>query len=392
MTERIRVLRVIARANVGGPAVQVRSLTAGLDPTRFESRLLVGAVGEDETDYLSLVDSDLPLTRIRGLGRDPSPTADVRALMAIRRHVSEFRPHIVHTHTAKAGVLGRIAAITRRRRPATVHTFHGHVLRGYFSPWTTRLIVTVERTLARVTTRLVAEGERVRDELLAAGIGRPDQYVVVPPGIALPGPPTRAQARRMLGLPVGGTVVAFVARLTTIKRPDRFGEVALALAARRSDTMFLVAGEGELLGDLRLRLAPLGGRVAFVGFRPDVEVVYAAADVVLLTSDNEGMPYSLVEAALAGCPVVATDVGSVSEVVVDRETGYITRPEAAELVGALEQVLADPSGAEQMGRSAAERARRVFGAERLIADAEALYTDLYRGGDRSGAPEGDPRS
>jgi len=344
--------------------------------------MLVGEVGPDETDYLALVAADLPLVRIRGFGRDPSPTADARALFEIRRQMADFRPHIVHTHTAKAGVLGRLAAMTCRPRPATVHTFHGHVLQGYFSPRATRLIVGAEAALARATTRLVAEGVHVRDDLLAAGIGRADQFVVVAPGISLPEMPSRESARRSLDLHPDQPVVAFVARLTPIKRPDRFAEVAIAIAARHPDARFLVAGEGELLRELRGQLAPLEGRVVFVGFRPDVETVYAAADTVVLTSDNEGMPYSLVEAALAGRPVVATNVGSVREVVIDGETGFVTEPAVGPLVGALDRVLADPDTAMAMGRAAAERAQRLFGADRLVADAEALYTDLYGDGGR----------
>lgn len=388
MTERIRVLRVIARANVGGPAVQVTTLAVGLDPTRFESRLLVGDVGTGETDYLNLVAASLPVVRIRGLGRDPSPVSDARAMVEIRRQIADFRPHVVHTHTAKAGVLGRLAAMTCRPRPATVHTFHGHVLNGYFSPTTTRLIVGVERALARTTSCLVAEGVHVRDELLAAGIGRSDQFVVVAPGVAMPEVPSREVARRLFALDGDAPVVAFVARLTEIKRPDRFADVAIALAARRPDVRFLVAGDGALLGDLRERLAPLQDRVAFVGFRSDVEAVYAAADTVVLTSDNEGMPYSLVEAALASRPVVATNVGSVREVVIDGQTGFVTAPAVGPLVDALDRVLADPDQAMAMGRAAAERARRVFGADRLVADAEALYADLYGGGGRDVARGG----
>ncbi len=182
---RIRVLRVIARMNVGGPALQVTALADGLDPERFEQRLLVGNVGEGEADYLDLRAPHVEATRVRGLGRSPDPTGDARALAALVREMREFRPHIVHTHTAKAGVLGRSAAVLARV-PIRVHTFHGHLLHGYFSPRVTSAVTAVERAFADMTTRLVAVGRQVRDELLAAGIGRPDQYVVVPPGVALP--------------------------------------------------------------------------------------------------------------------------------------------------------------------------------------------------------------
>ncbi|MDT7539995.1 MAG: hypothetical protein QOI82_3580, partial [Actinomycetota bacterium] len=177
-SRRVRVLRVIARMNVGGPALQVTALTLELDPARFEHRLLTGSVGPDEADYVELRAPGLPLTRVAGLGRSPRPLDDLRALRALIRHMRDFRPDIVHTHTAKAGVLGRVAARIARV-PATVHTFHGHLLHGYFSTAVTRLVILTERALARRTDRLVAVGAQVRDELLAAGIGTPAQYAVV---------------------------------------------------------------------------------------------------------------------------------------------------------------------------------------------------------------------
>ncbi|MEJ7583480.1 MAG: glycosyltransferase, partial [Acidimicrobiales bacterium] len=196
--ERLRVLRVIARMNVGGPARQVAVLSRHLDPTRFEQRLLVGSVGAGEADDLQLRDVDLPHRRVAGLGRAPNGLDDVRALATLVREVRRFRPHIVHTHTAKAGVLGRVAALAARAPgsgPALVHTFHGHLLHGYFPARITTAVIAAERLLARRTDRLVAVGARVRDELLAAGIGRPDRWAVLPPGIELRAVPDRAAAR-----------------------------------------------------------------------------------------------------------------------------------------------------------------------------------------------------
>jgi glycosyltransferase involved in cell wall biosynthesis len=361
--------------NVGGPALQVTALTRGLGPPRFESRLLVGSVETGEADYLELRAPDLPFVKVHGLGRAPSPVDDVAALRQIVREIRAFRPHIVHTHTAKAGVLGRMAA-QACRVPATVHTFHGHLLHGYFSPRVRRAVVQTERTLARRTTRLVAVGAQVRDDLIAAGIGTVAQFTVVPPGVELPRPVPAEGARRLLGLPVGPPVVSFVARLTEVKRPDRFADVALELARRIPDVAFAVCGEGKLLGDLRHHLAPLGDQVHFLGWRPDVENVYAASDVVVLTSDNEGMPVSLIEAATVGTPAVTTDVGSAREVVIDGRTGYVTSRAVADIAGAVERLLGDPATRESMGRAAVEHARAHFGADRLVGDTARLYEGL----------------
>jgi glycosyltransferase involved in cell wall biosynthesis len=370
--DRLRVLRIISRMNVGGPALQVTGLVESMDASRFEHRLLTGSVGPGEADYISLRAPDLPHTVVHGLGRSPRAMADAQALRELVEHIRKFRPHIVHTHTAKAGVLGRVAALGCRV-PVVVHTFHGHLLHGYFSPTGTRAIVQVERTLARASTRLVAVGARVRDDLLAAKVGKRSQYVVVPPGLTLPAKPSRTEARQRLGLPLDARVAVLVARLTTIKRPERFIEVARRLQDRHPDTLFCVVGEGELLAGLQVD-AP--ANVRFLGWHADVEVVYAASDLVVLTSDNEGMPVSLIEAALCGVSAVTTHVGSAAEVVLDGTTGWICTPDVNALSAAVNLALSDQPKLEAMGVAAAAHAVASYGRSRLVADTEALYEQV----------------
>lgn len=377
----IKVLRVIARMNVGGPALQVVALSEGLSPPAYDHRLLVGEVEPGEGDYLVLRAPHVHATRIRGLGRSVKLLDDVRALLQLVREVRRFRPDIVHTHTAKAGVLGRIAAIVCRT-PVIVHTFHGHLLHGYFSERKTRLVIAVERTLARRTTCLVAVGERVRDDLINAGVGTREQYVVVPPGVDFAVRPTRSEARAALGLPEDAHVVAFVARLTAVKRPDRFIAAAFKITDRLPDTMFVIAGEGELLAEMQSEATGLGDRMRFLGWRPDVEVVYAAADVVMLTSDNEGMPVSLIEAQALGCPAVTTDVGSAREVVANGDTGLVVEADPAALADAACSLLSDPARRRAMGDAASDRARAHFGRGRLIADTARIYGDLLASADQ----------
>lgn len=259
---------------------------------------------------------------------------------------------MVHTHTAKAGALGRLAAAVAGV-PTVVHTFHGHLLHGYFSPPVTRTVVLTESVLARRTDRIVAIGEKVRDDLLAGGVGRPDQYAVIPPGVSVAPPPTRAAALAALGL-AGGPVVASIGRLIRVKRPD----VLMAVAALLPHVTFLVAGEGPLLEATRTT-APTN--VRFLGWRSDVEVVYAAADVALLTSDNEGEPVSLVEAALCDTPAVSSDVGSAREVVV----GEVAPADPLALATAVLRVLA-----QDLGASARRHAEERFSVQ-AMADAPA---------------------
>jgi glycosyltransferase involved in cell wall biosynthesis len=360
-----RVVHVIARMNVGGPAELLVSLLDSLP----DQTLLTGEVEAGEADHLELRSPGTPFTRVPGLGRSPRPGDDVRALAFLVRELRRRRPDVVHTHTAKAGALGRVAA-RAAGVPAVVHTFHGHLLHGYFSPRVTRAVVGTERLLARRTDRIIAVGEQVRDDLLAAGIGRPEQYAVIPPGVRAPTPPSRAAARSGLGLPPGAPVVGVVGRLIQVKRPDRM----LAVARLLPEVAFLVAGEGPLFDTTRQDAPP---NVVFLGWRSDVEVVYAACDAMLLTSDNEGMPVTLVEAALCGTPAVATDVGSTREVV----TGEVVAPDPGALAEALRRVLSQDLRDEAQ-RSATER----FGIDRMVQAHSALYAELAPQPDSAGHP------
>ena len=370
----IRVLRIIARMNVGGPAWQVSVLTRGLDRDRFESRLVAGDVGEGEADFIELRDPDLPVVKIPALGRSLRIGDDLRAFIAIRQTIRDYRPDIVHTHTAKAGLLGRIAAATCRV-PVRVHTFHGHVLHGYFNRWVTRAVRIIEGLLARQTSVLVTVGSQVRDDLIWAGIGRADQYVVIPPGAALEELPNRVSARGSLGLPIKQPVVLFVGRLTSIKRPDRLIEAMGLVLESRPDVILAIAGEGDLLEETRVLAEPLGPSVRFLGWRRDITCLYAAADCMVLTSDNEGMPVTLIEAAMAGVPSVTTDVGSAREVVLNEVTGIVVESSASAVADGLIRLL-DGDLRDKMGTAARARAESEFGTQRLVADHEALYERL----------------
>lgn len=360
--------------NVGGPALQVSTLMRGLDRELFDQRLFAGYVGPNEADYVDQRAPDVQVCRVPTLGRAVRPTDDLRALWELTAAMRQFRPHILHTHTAKAGALGRAAAVLTRV-PVRVHTFHGHLLKGYFSPAKTRVVVQAERRLAAVTDRLVAVGHSVRDDLLDAGIGQPGQYVVVPPGTTLAAGPGRAEARRRLGLPQDSLVVAYVGRVTRIKRPDRFLAVAREVRRAVPTARFLVCGDGELHDDLKTA-ADLRDSLHLLGWRADVETVFAATDVVLLTSDNEGMPLSLIEAGLAGVPAVATNVGSVGEVVQNGETGLLAGLDVAELAQHTVRILRDDRLRSRMGKDARIWTAQRFGAERLVQDTHDLYASV----------------
>ena len=373
---RLRVMRVIARMNVGGPAVQVSGLMRHLPHDEFDQRLYTGWCADDEADYILTQAPDVEATRIDGLGRAIKPGDDARALASLVGQIRQFRPHIVHTHTAKAGILGRTAVRLAGSGSATVHTFHGHLLHGYFSPAKTRAIVALEAALARGTDRLVAVGTQVRDDLLEAGIGKPDQFAIIPPGLELPPSMSRASARASFGVPDEAPVVSFLGRLAPIKRPDRFVEAVSLIHEARPDVRFLVAGDGTEVEVIERASHSLP--IVKLGWRDDVENVLAASDAVMLTSDNEGTPLSLIQAALVGLPVVATRVGSVPDVVIDGTTGWLSEPDPASLASATLDMLTSPEIARARGRAARERANRLYGVQRLADDHTRLYCEIAR--------------
>lgn len=374
--QKIRVMRIIARMNVGGPAVQVSGLMRGFDAQVFDQELVTGYCSDDEADYLEKVATDVKAIRIDGLGRSIKPRADLTALFAIIREIRRFKPDVVHTHTAKAGVVGRVASILSGHKSIRVHTFHGHLLNGYFGAGKTKLVILVEKFLALFTDQLLAVGTKVKDDLLAVGIGDQSKFGVMPPGLQLAEVPSRSSARKAIGLSDDATYCVFIGRITQIKRPDRFLDVVAEIKSRGIDLHFIVAGAGDLLQYCQDRAEAENLPITFLGWREDIEVVLAAADFVLLTSDNEGTPLSLIQAGMVGIPVVATNVGSTNEIVVNGETGLLTDLSIKELSDAVAKVATDRTLRAKMGTAGKEYTMARYGVARLVKDHQDLYLRL----------------
>ena len=372
----IRVMRIIARMNVGGPAVQVSGLMRGFNSTEFDHRLYTGYCASDEADYLDTVATDVNAIRIQGFGRRVSLGGDIKAFMTLVKEIRTFKPHIIHTHTAKAGFLGRIASIVSLQRSIRVHTFHGHLLNGYFGSFKRSLVVIAEKSLALFTDELLAVGDKVRQDLLNAGIGSKDKFGLMPPGLGIGSLSPKSDSQRVLGLPSGRLQCAFIGRVTQIKRPDRFLDVVSEIEKRGVELDFFIAGDGELLEMCRERIKKEDLPVTVLGWQSDIERVLSAADIVVLTSDNEGTPLSLIQAGMAGLPVVTTNVGSVPEVVLDGVTGIITALDVQEIADALEKLVADKGLRAQYGDAAQKFTLSHFGVKRLVSDHEELYKKL----------------
>ena len=369
-------MRIITRMNVGGPAVQVSGLMRGFNSLEFDHRLYTGFCAADEADYLEIVATDINATRIEGFGRRVSLGKDIKAFTLLIKEIRSFKPHVIHTHTAKAGFLGRIASIISLQPSIRVHTFHGHLLNGYFGSLKRMLVVIAEKVLAIFTHHLLAVGEKVRQDLLAAGIGNSKKFGLMPPGLELSQLPNKVESQEFYSLSTTTLQCAFIGRVTQIKRPDRFLDVVGEIKKRGIDIDFFIAGDGELLDPGRERIAREDLSVKVLGWQSDIEKVLAATDIVVLTSDNEGTPLSLIQAGMAGLPVVTTRVGSVPEVVLDGKTGIITSLDVKEIVDALEKLANSRDLRAQMGAAAKEFTLANFGVKRLVHDHEELYKKL----------------
>jgi glycosyltransferase involved in cell wall biosynthesis len=380
---RIRVARVITRLNIGGPAQHVIHLTARLPRERYESVLLTGRESAAEGSMADLAAAlGVRPVIVPGLGRSVSPLKDLASVAFLYRFFRRFRPHVVHTHTAKAGTVGRLAAHLARV-PVIVHTYHGHVFRGYFTAPTTRMFLGVERVLARVSNRLLTVSDAVRDDLLRYRIGTAEQFDVLPLGLNLAGFLTaerqRGALRRELGLAASTPLVGIVARLVPIKRHEDFIAAAGRLVGRIPDCHFVIVGDGERRGELEAHVRRLGlaERVRFMGWRRDLERVYPDLDVVALTSANEGLPVSLIEAMAAARPVVATAVGGVPDLVDDGVSGLLVPPaDPAAFAETLAVLLEDRERWQSMGEAGRKRVYPAFGVQRLVADVDRLYGEL----------------
>ena len=385
------MLRIVTRLNIGGPAIQAMSLSDRLSARGFDTLLVHGRLDAAEGDMRYLLEPTVTARYLPALRRPLAPVLDALALAQLLDIVRDFRPDIVHTHMAKAGSLGRAAAAIynatagRHRRSRVVHTYHGHVLEGYFSPAKARLFIGIERRLAGVSDRIVAISPQIRTELVDAyRIGREDQYRVVPLGFDLDGllridDAHRAASRAALDLSPDARVVTTVGRLTAIKQHGLFLECARRVAADDPLAQFLIVGDGEDRAALEAAARDLGvaSRTRFLGWRRDLDIIYGASDVFLLTSRNEGTPVALIESLAAGVPGVSTRVGGVADVI-DSDEVLRLAPfgDAAALANHVSALLRDPSIRRCMGDAGRRAMRERYGINRLVDDVERVYREL----------------
>ncbi|PYT00019.1 MAG: hypothetical protein DMF63_08595 [Acidobacteria bacterium] len=401
----MKILRIIARLNVGGPARHVVWLTERLNDDEFESVLIAGTVpkGEESMNHIAAEHGVEPIF-IEEMSRELS-IKDAISLLKIFREIRRQKPDIIHTHTAKAGTVGRIAALLYKLvtpgagKLRVVHTFHGHVFHSYYGRFKTGVFIAIEKFLARFATdRIITISPQQFHEIHEeVGIGRAEQFAIVPLGIDITvfdkTVANRQLIRTELGVTDADLLVGFVGRLTEIKDVSHFLQVAaqVHLGEQSKPVRFVIVGDGHLRAKLEAEASELGisDQVIFLGNRSDIENVYSALDVVALTSLNEGTPLSLIEAMAARRPVISTIVGGVRDLlgeIVEEKDGFRICERGIGIEG---RSVADYtkgllylSENEKLRKSLAEKGRdfvaSTYSKDRLVDDIAQVYRDLTK--------------
>ena len=380
-------MRAITRLNIGGPAIHAILLTNAFDDgVDFSSTLVTGTTAPHEGDMLDLAAArDVRPVVVPALGREISPADDLVALARMVQLVRRLRPDVVHTHMAKAGTVGRLAARICGV-PLIVHTYHGHVFHSYFGPLKTRLFVTIERALGLATDRIIVLGEEQRAEIASLGVAPTAKLEPIRLGLELrqflDAESKRGGLRRELGVSAETPLIGIVARLVPIKAHEVFFAAAAQVLQTLPHARFLVIGDGERRAELEALVDRMGLRTAvtFLGWRRAVVGVYSDLDVVALTSRNEGSPVSLIEALASARPVISTRVGGVPDVVVDTVTGLtVPSGDATAVAEGMLRLLRDRELANRLAAAGRRHVYPRYDSSRLVDDVRNLYVRELNG-------------
>jgi glycosyltransferase involved in cell wall biosynthesis len=384
MKKKIKILRIISRLAVGGSTYHSIVLTAHQDREVFDCVLVRGREGEREGSMLEFARQKglKSICYIPEMGREISLKRDIVAFWKLFRLIRRERPDIVDTHQSKAGALGRLAALVAGTK-VTIHTIHGHVFYDFFGKLKSSLIVLVERLLARRSSLLVAVSENVRKEVLAFGVGTPEKVITIPYGIELDKylciDGHRGDLRRELGLSEREVVIGNVQRLVPTKGHRYLFRSIQLLKESAPEVRFVIAGDGEMRGELEQLAENLGlkERIYFLGFREDVDNIYADSDALIFPSLTEGAPFAIIEALASARPVVATDVGGISELIDEGQCGFVVpAKDPRALAEALLKLIRDQKLRKTFGENGRNKVYPHLSHTRLVKDMERIYLEL----------------
>jgi glycosyltransferase involved in cell wall biosynthesis len=374
-TDRTVVVELVTRMNTGGVAVLIGELVQGLDPTKFDVHLITGKCSIGEEDFIRARGLNLNEIVVTSMARVLNPLADLYSLIMIFKHLRRIRPDIVHTHTSKAGLLGRIASKLAAPNAKVVHTFHGHLLHGYFSRIATKFLTLTERALARISDLLISMGNEVKKNLLDARIGNEGQFVVALPGVKANQPNlSNPKVVKFKSDHNSEVIFTFVGRLSAIKRCDRILELASMKEVQDASIHFLIIGDGELRESLENLSAGLP--ITFIGWESHTEDWLAISDAAILLSDNEAVPLAMIEAGFAGLPVVATNVGSMADVVKNDVNGFLVGLSTGEIAQKVISLAKNEALRRDLGLRGKALASERFSIEAMISKHEEIYSKL----------------
>lgn len=372
----MKILRIIARMNVGGPSLQVKTLMEGLHSPEFEQKLITGYCAPDELDFLDSFQVNFNVKKINGLGRKVNLRNELFAFRELYFAIKDFNPDIIHSHTTKAGFMARVLCTFFFPKIIRVHTFHGHLLTGYANKTYTNIYVAIERLLARSTHKLIAVGSVVRDELINKKIGDLTKFKVINPGFDFEPRMDQKRSRKKFGIDEEMFVVGFVSRLVKVKRIDRLINVIEQVIKEKSNIQFVVAGHGNLFQEIKVIESKSNGKVKLLGWVNDIENLISSFDVLILTSDNEGTPLILMQAQISGIPVVSTDVGSVKDIMLNNSTGFLVNASSDSIAAKILTLEKNRMMVEKMGRAGKAFMTQNFSKKRFLSSHTSLYNEL----------------
>ena len=358
--------------NVGGPAVLLAEVASGLESQGIKHTIITGRCLHNEVDYLELHPREIDLIRLNKISRSVFLIDDLMGFFELVRVLRRLDPDIVHTHTSKAGVLGRIAARVGTPKAKVVHTFHGHLLYGYFSPWKLRLIVQTEKVLAKISDVLVAVSNPVNRDLVNAGIGVKNRWEVIHPAVSLNENHSQKNSMRD-----GKLHITWIGRFAEVKNPMLAIEAFSVLPeSLRKQIDFTMVGDGDFKEITVKESKRLGLEIIFTGWHPNPIEILKDSDLLLMTSKNEGLPVGMLEAASVGVPTLSTDVGGVTDFITDGQTGWLTPSDAHSLATRLSAILENKSNRQAVGNRAHDRILTQFSIESYVQKHIELYEGL----------------
>lgn len=371
----MKILRVATRLNVGGPSRQIQELINEIPPEIAKQILIVGKCSDSEKEYLLHNPQGIEVIKSNSLGRRVNLIDDIRAFFHVRNCIVRIAPDIVHTHMSKAWFLTTIACITIPQSPMLVHTFHGHTFHSYFKGTRNILNRYAQKFCASKMDLLISVDQDTRVQILREGVGERKRFVTVEPGFNTPKKYPKKIARRMLGLEEDKFLIGYIGRLEPIKRPDLLMDIVSSMSKGRSEISFVVAGGGSL--ESMFAKSDKNLPLKYLGWVDNVGLFYSAMDLMILTSDNEGTPLTIIEAGMLGIPTVSRPIGGVTSLIQNGVTGFLVEDEVSSFTNCIEQIMHSPEILKSISRNCVKYFQENFHSEKFVTEHINIYRELF---------------